>query len=344
MKNQIYFALTGFVLTLLAVGLQFPLLLTFLFIVITLISGSRLLGDATEELANYYSPTLGGLLNATLGNLAELIIAFFAIKEGLITVVKASLTGSIIGNILLVFGCAVFIGGIKFKEMRLTAHESAMSSTMLLIAAILLLVPSFLFLFNEQQYSSVVSYTAAALLFILYLCSILFSLYTHKEYFLSNSHENPTMKKKTALLLMIGSIIVLVITSELFAARLEAIAHTLAFGELFIGAILVGVVGNAAEHLGVIQFARKNKMSLAFNTAIGSALQVAMFVAPLLVFMSAFLGHTLDLVFLPIEIGAIFLSVILIKEIAQDGMVNWLEGLQLIILYVILAIVFFFYH
>ena len=172
---------------------------------------------------------------------------------------------------------------------------------------------------------------------------MIFSFYTHKKYFATGEHEKPKMKKWHAVLLMIGSIIILAVVSELFAARIETIAHALHWGDLFIGAILVGIVGNAAEHLSAIQFARKNKASLVLNTAIGSSLQIAMFVAPVLVLISVLVGNVMSLAFLPIEIVAILLSILLMNEISKDEAVNWLEGLQLLVLYIIIAIVFFFY-
>lgn len=317
-------------------------LIVFIVVILTLVKAAHLLGHATEEIANYYSPSLGGLLNATFGNLAELIIAFFALKEGLVTVVKASLTGSILGNLLLVFGLAVFVGGMKKKEMVLKKHEAEISSTMLLITVILLLVPSALFLFHEEAYEVPISMAVAVALIVLYLLSLLFSFYTHKEYFLSVSHEKPTLKKSHAFLLLIGSILILVFASEIFAGQLEHIAENLGFSELFIGAVLVGVAGNAAEHLGALQFAVKNKMSLVLNVTIGSSLQIAMFVAPVLVFISYFMGNMMTLAFLPIEILTIFASVLLINEVLRDGAVNWIEGIQLLVLYIIIAMLFFF--
>lgn len=342
MKVILISTISLFILTLLLIYFKVNFLIVFLFIALTIVLGARLLGDATEEIANHYSPTTGGFLNAFFGNLAELIIGFFALKEGLVEVVKASLTGAIIGNILLVFGVSVLVGGFRFKESKLNKHESKISSTMLMIAALLLLIPSILFIFHEESYSTQISLAVALVLFILYISSLIFSFYTHKHYFDSEIKEKPKMKKSHVFLMLIISVIVLGILSELFASRLEEFAHQVGWGELFIGAILVGIVGNAAEHLSAIQFARKNKMSLVLNTTIGSSLQIAMFVAPLLVFVSLFLGNTMNLSFVPLEIVAISFSVFLLNEISKDGEVNWLEGLQLLLLYIVLAIVFFF--
>jgi Ca2+:H+ antiporter len=343
MKKLLITTLSLFLLSILLIYLNISFLLVFFVIVITLVLGSKLLGNATEELANYYSTTLGGLLSATLGNLAELIIGFFALKEGLTEVVKASLTGSIIGNILLVFGGAVFVGGFKFKEQKLKKHETEISSTMLLLACLFLVLPSILGLFNEQAKTQEISLTVAIGLIILYFALLIYSFYTHKEYFASDIKEKPKMKKKNAFALMAISIIILGIVSELFASRIEEFAHSAGLGELFIGAILVGIVGNAAEHLSALQFAKKGKMSLVLNSTIGSSMQIAMFVAPILFFASAIMNKGMSLAFLPIEIIAIIFSVILINEISRDGEVNWIEGLQLIFLYIVLAIVFFFY-
>lgn len=343
MRNSVIVSFALFIITLILAYFNAPLFVLFTVIILTLVKASHLLGHATEELANYYSSTLGGLMNATLGNLAELIIGFFTLKEGLVEVVKASLTGSIIGNTLLVFGTAVFIGSFKKKELVLNKHESEVSSTMLLIAVLFLLFPSLLFFFHEESHSASISFFVASALLLLYFLSLFFSLHTHKKHFVSESHEKPKIKKIHAFLLMLFSIVILVIVSEMFAGKIEDIAHALNFSELFIGAVLVGVAGNAAEHLGAIQFAIKNKMSLVLNTTIGSSLQIAMFVAPVFVFGSYLMGNFMNLTFLPIEIMSIFAAVLLMNEISRDGRVNWLEGAQLILLYIIICVLFFFH-
>lgn len=344
MRNLILVTSALFAVTLLLAYFEANFVLVFIFITLTLLLGSKVLGSATEELANYYSPMAGGLMNAALGNLPELIIGFFALREGLVDVVKASLTGSIVGNILLVFGAAVFVSGVSRKESKINRHEVEISSTMLLITSILLLVPSILFFFHEETHTVEISYAVAGALFLLYLCSIVFSFFTHKHYFVVGGHEKPKMKKSHAFILLLVSVAMLGVVSELFAGRLEPIAHTFGFGELFIGAIIVGIVGNAAEHLSAIQFARNNKMSLVLNTTLGSSIQIGMFVAPILVLLSALMGNPMTLSFLPVEIFAILLSVGLINSISRDKEVNWLEGIQLLFLYLIIAIVFFFYN
>ena len=337
-----------FVLMLIAIHiLALPLLIQVGLMVLTLIKASSMLGKGTEEIANHYSPSIGGLLNASFGNLAELIITFFAIRAGLIEIAKAAITGAIMGNALMVLGIAIVVGGFKRKEMELDSKEVNMTSTMLAMAVLLLLLPSVLFLFHEQTYEKEVSVAAASIMLVLYFASLVFSLYTHKEWFSSAPHEEPKLGRGDALLLMVVSIIMLGVASESFASNLEQLATQFGLTELFIGAVLVGIAGSA-EHLSAITFAAKDKMNLAMSITIGSALQLAMLVAPLLVFLGIFFQgsgpYHSPIAFLPIEIFAIFASVYLINEIARDGKVNWLEGLQLLALYVGLAVLFFFYH
>jgi len=337
-----------FLLMLVAIYLlHLPLIVQVGLMILTLIKASSMLGKGTEEIANHYSPSIGGLLNASFGNLAELIITFFAIRAGLIEIAKAAITGAIMGNALMVLGIAIIVGGFKRKEMELDSKEANMTSTMLAMAVLLLLLPSALFLFHEQTYEKEVSIAAASIMLVIYFASLVFSLYTHKEWFASAPHEEPKLGRGDALLLMLVSILMLGVASESFASNLENLAQQFGLTELFIGAVLVGIAGSA-EHLSAITFAAKDKMSLAMSITIGSALQLAMLVAPLLVFLALFFQgsgpYHSPIAFLPIEIFAILSSVYLINEIARDGRVNWLEGLQLLALYVGLAVLFFFYH
>ena len=325
--------------------LGLPTLASFIFAILTLMAGATLLGHATEELAGHLSQTLGGLLNATLGNTAELIICYFAIQQGLITVVKASITGAFLGNVLLIFGMSAIAGGMKRKELKIAQREGEINSTMLLLATVFLLFPSMLFIFHEQTYEKEISIAAAALLLGVYVLSLLFSFVTHKEWFLSTPAEKPKMKKTHAFALMLFSVIVMGIASERFAGMIEEIARQFNFTELFIGAVLVGIAGNAAEHVIAIKFAQENKMTLVLNTTLGSSLQLATFVAPVLVFISLFSGpgNFLSLSFLPVEIAAILASVMMLLQVERDKKVNWFEGMQLVALYLLIAVVFFFY-
>ncbi len=317
--------------------------ITFLLILLALIKSSSLLGFATEEAAANFGGNAGGLLNATFGNLAELIIGFFAIKEGLVEVVKASITGSIIGNALLVFGMAIIAGSLKRKELKINEKEIEVNSTMMLLAVLLFLFPSLLFIFHEETHAKEITLITAFFLMLVYIASIVFSFITHKDWFFTHGEEKASLSKKQSIGLMLFSVVLIVILSESFAGMIEEIGKSLNLNELFMGAIVVGVVGNAAEHLTAIEFSRKNKMSLVMNTTVGSSLQIAMFVVPLLVFSSFAIGHELILSFLPIEIISIVVSVLLLNEVYRDKRVNWLEGMQLIVLYLIIAVLFYFY-
>lgn len=327
-------------------ALHLPLIVNVGLMVLTLIKASAMLGRGTEEIAHHYSPALGGLLNASFGNLAELIITFFAIKEGLIEIAKASITGAIIGNALLVLGAAIVWGGLKRKEMALNPQEVSMTSTMLAMAVLLLMLPSALTLFHEQTHEKEVSIAVAGLMLLLYVGSLVFSFITHREWFASPHEGKPTLGKREALMLMGVAIAMLGLTSESFAGQLEHLASEFGLSELFIGAILVGIAGSA-EHMSAIGFAREDKMTLALSMTIGSALQLAMLVAPLLVFMTLWMHPGAEfhspISFLPLEMFAILASAYLINEIARDGRVNWLEGAQLLALYAGLAVLFFFY-
>ena len=324
--------------------LNVDLIFVFIAMLIALIKASSLLGFATEEAAANYGGNVGGLLNATFGNLAELIIGFFAIKEGLVEVVKASITGSIIGNALLVFGLSVIAGSIKRKELVVKEKEVEVNSTMMLMAVFLFLFPSLLFIFHEESYAKEISLITAFFLIMLYIASIVFSFITHKEWFISTHGEKASLSKKKSIALMIFSVVLIVLLSEAFAGIIEEVGKELNLNELFMGAIVVGIVGNAAEHLTAIEFARKNKMSLVVNTTIGSSIQIAMFVVPLLVFSSFVIGNPMSLSFLPIEIVAIVVSAFLLNEVYRDKRVNWLEGMQLIVLYLIIAALFYYYN
>ncbi|MFH1521294.1 MAG: calcium/proton exchanger [Candidatus Micrarchaeota archaeon] len=305
------------------------------------------MGEATEELTNIYGGQIGSLLNATFGNMAELIIALLAINRGLIDLVKASLSGAIIGNLLFVFGLSVLIGGLKFKEQKFSTNLAGMNSTMLLIAFMSIMIPS-LFHFvplehrgNDEQ---ILSLSVSVLIIGLYLLSMIFSLKTHSYLFRTTKEHNEKAKwsRNYAIGILGASTIALLIVSEIFVAQIEHVAQTFGLTELFIGAIIVAVVGNAAEHLAAIFFALKNKLDMSVNVTIGSSLQIAMFVAPVVVIAGALMGKPMDLVFTPFEVIAVFASVLIVNEISTDGKANWFEGAQLIIMYLIIAVLFFF--
>ncbi|MCS7026401.1 MAG: calcium/proton exchanger [Bryobacteraceae bacterium] len=310
------------------------------------------LGHATEHLAARAGEAVGGLLNATFGNAAELIIALIALRKGLYGVVKASLTGSIVGNVLLVLGAACLAGGVKFSVLRFNAAGARSQASLLMLSAIALIMPAaFHYLGGAQalEKEAGLSLEIAIVLLVTYLASLLFTLRTHKSFFQSaaeieevdTAHE-PWGIKKSLLVLMVSTALVAWM-SEVLVGSVEQAAHSFGMTSVFVGVIVVAIVGNAAEHSTAILVAMKNRMDLALGIAIGSSIQIALFVAPLLVIASYFVGpRPMDLVFTPAEVVAVVLSVAVTAQIAGDGESHWLEGVLLLAVYLILGIVFYF--
>lgn len=311
------------------------------------------MGKATEHLAERTGPGWGGFLNATFGNAAELIIAIMALQKGLHDVVKASLTGSIIGNILLVFGLSALCGGLRYERQTFNPTAAGLGSTLLVLSAIGLLVPSvFHQLVVQQQvtHERELSFDIALILFVTYLLSLVFSLRTHKHLYgaaagdhgvaegLETAAWSPTRAVTVLLLATVG----VAVMSELLVGAVEHTAHVFGMTEVFVGVILVAIIGNAAEHSTAVLVAMKNRMELALNIAVGASAQVALFVAPVLVFLSYGFGKPMDLLFTHFEVLAVALSVWILSLIAQDGESHWMEGVQLLALYAILAVAFYF--
>ena len=311
-----------------------------------------LMGKATEHLAEQMGEGIGRLLNATFGNAAELIIALMALHAGLTDVVKASITGSIIGNILLILGLAFLVGGLKHSTVRFNRTAASVSSTLLALAAIALIVPAVFHQvakgadpFHEWE----LSYEISLVLVFVYGLSLIFTLRTHAHLYVGGDpaaeedglDTHGWSRRKSVLVLVVATIGVAVM-SELLVGSVEHAAQALGMSDLFIGVVLIAIIGNAAEHSTAILVARKNKMDLAVNIAVGSSLQIALFVAPLLVFAGSVLGRTMDLLFTPFEVVAIALAVLVVNLIASDGESNWLEGAQLLAVYLILALAFYF--
>jgi len=306
------------------------------------------LGDATEEVAGRMGPVAGGLLSGTLGNATELIIALIAVRAGELEVVKASITGSILGNLLLVFGLSVLLGGIGREKQTFQRTNAGVNTTMLFLAVCGLVMPA---VYDLAQYGTLdhddilvqqISLWTAAVLIITYLASFIFSFRTHKHLFHAESHGHGTMSRKTAFVLMGVSTLLIAVVSEVLVKQIEAATQALGMTKFFVGMIVVAVIGNAAEHSAAVFAARKDKMDLALTIAVGSSVQIALLVAPVLVFASFLLGHPMSLVFNGFEIVATILSVLIISEVSSDGETNWFEGVQLVALYVMLAIVFYF--
>jgi Ca2+:H+ antiporter len=341
-----------------AIGLHFlkPEAHTWIFIAASLaiIPLAGWLGRATEHLAERTGEGVGGLLNATFGNAAEMIIALMALKRGLYDVVKASLTGSIIGNVLLVLGAAMLAGGFKYPIQKFNASGARVQATMMSLAAVALIVPAaFHYLGGPAAVSreSGLSLEIAIVLLVTYALSLWFSLHTHKRLFAGHTPEAAavgegnshswSLTKSLGVLALSTALIAWV--SEILVGSVEQAAHEFGMSSLFVGVIVVAIVGNAAEHSTAILVAMKNRMDLSLGIAIGSSIQIALFVAPLLVLVSHIMGpRPMDLVFTPSEVLAVGIAVGVTSQIAGDGECNWLEGVQLLAVYIILAIVFYF--
>jgi Ca2+:H+ antiporter len=311
------------------------------------------MGKATEHLAERTGPGIGGLLNATFGNAAELIIALLALQKGLHDVVKASITGSIIGNVLLVLGLSALCGGLRYERQTFNRTAAGMGSTLLALSASGLLVPAlFHQIVSRQQvtHERELSLDIAIVLFITYLLSLVFSLRTHKHlYTAATSHRPKDTALDTASWSVTRAVAVLLLAtvgvavmSELLVGAVEHTAQVFGMTEVFVGVILVAIIGNAAEHSTAVLMALKDQMELAINIAVGSSTQVALFVAPILVFLSYLLAQPMDLLFTRFEVAAVALSVWVLSLIAQDGESHWMEGVQLLALYAILAVAFYF--
>jgi len=312
------------------------------------------MGRATEHLAAHTGEGVGGLLNATFGNAAELIIGLMALRAGLYDVVKASLTGSIIGNVLLVMGAAFFLGGLKHKVQRFHEGGARSQATMMTLATIALVLPAaFHHLGGAAARSREMdlSFEIAIVLLITYALGLFFTLKTHKHFFAGRAGEGdhlPAGQQEVwsagkSLLALAASTSLVAWMSELLVGSVEVAAHTLGLSELFVGIVVVAIIGNAAEHSTAVLMALKNRMDLSLGIALGSSIQIALFVAPVLLFASYVVGpEPMDLVFTPMEILAVFLAVIIANEISRDGESNWMEGVQLLMVYVLLGMVFYF--
>ncbi len=324
-------------------------LLIFISAAMAIIPLAGFLGKATEELSKQVGSGIGGLLNATFGNATELIIAIFAIQAGLFEVVKASITGGIIGNLLLITGCSMFLGGMKREKQTFNASAQGVSSTMLFLAAIALLLPTMAYSFLNADHAQsinveMLSLGISAILVITYICSLIFTLKTHKHlYDCATDPEEckPHWSKGKAVLILIAATVVIAFMSEILVGVVEPVSKSLGLTELFIGVIVVAIIGNAAEHSSAIMMAIKNKMDLSLNIAMGSSTQIAMLIAPALVFISWLWGNPMDLVFKEFEVVAVIASVVIANMISADGESNWLEGAQLLALYAMMAVVFF---
>src|ERR671913_485778 len=351
-------------------GVESP---TALFVVscIAIIPLAGWMGRATEHLAEHLGQGVGGLLNATFGNAAELIIALFALSKGLTGVVKASITGSIIGNILLVLGLSFLAGGLKFRRQEFNRVAAGVSATALTLGAIALVIPT---VFHQAAAMVPVaqggwtpakeqglSLAIAVVLFLTYALTLVFTLVTHRELF--GGDESKVIAREAgeewtrieaergahapwsvgkAVGVLVGATAFVALISEFLVGAIESARESLGLTEVFVGVIVVAIIGNAAEHSSAILMAWRNKMDISIGIAVGSSLQIALFVAPLLIFASYLFGTPMNLEFTVPEVVAVVASIIIVEQISSDGESNWIEGLQLLSVYAVLAVLFYF--
>jgi Ca2+:H+ antiporter len=334
-------------------------LLVFIFSSLAMIPLAGLMGEATEALAVRTGPRLGGLLNATLGNAAELIITIMAIREGILNpainehmleLVRASLTGSIMGNILLVLGLSVLVGGLRHGTQRFDRTHAGTNATMLLLAVAALVIPS-VFSHNIEIFNhdavEYLSLGVAGVMILIYVLSLIHQLRTSGDHTLDDDgysaaeQEAPHWSAAVALIVLLISTAAIVWMSELLVGTVEHVVLELGITEFFLGIIIVPLIGNVAEHLVAVTVAAKNKMELSLAISIGSSLQIALFVAPLLVFISLLMGNPLTLVFNEFELIALMAAALIAGLVSLDGESNWLEGAMLLAIYAIIALAFF---
>ena len=305
-------------------------------------------GLSTERLGSLTGPQVGGILNATFGNIAELIIAFFALQAGLIQVVKASLTGSIIGNLLLVLGASILLGGLRHGTQTFSQRIASSNASLLVLAVIGLFVPAvFAFTTRDPAQGSLTEESVLVSIALMagYVLSLIYgfsnpaeTLGGHGE---TAEHGGPAWSGRVAVAVLVGAALLLAVLSEILVGSIESFIDSFGLSAFFVGVVLVPTIGNLAEHLVAVQLAAKNKMEFAMAVSYGSSLQVALFVAPILVIIGAILGQPMDLVFTPLEVAAVAAAVGISALIALDGETNWLEGALLMIVYLILAVSFF---
>jgi Ca2+:H+ antiporter len=319
---------------------------------------AAVMGEATEQIAARTGPGIGGLLNVTFGNAPELIIAFFALKEGLQEVVKASIVGSIVGNILLVLGAAMLVGGLKRQKQTFNRTAATAQSAMLLLALTALIMPALFQLIHGGGLPSVgdervdfgsdletLSLGVAIVLIVTYAAGLLFSLKTHRRLFNpfeeAEEHDGGWSIRKALIALGVAAVLV-GLMSEILVGSISEASSEIGLSEFFVGVFIVAIVGNAAEHWVAVLVAAKDKMDLAVGIAVGSSAQIALFVAPVLVLLSFVVGpEPMALVFNGYELGGLVFAVLIANFLTQDGESNWFEGVQLLALYAVLGIVFF---
>lgn len=347
--KAIYFLLISLPVAIIAELLHWPPVVIFATSALAVIPLAGLLGEATEVLAEKTGPRIGGLLNASLGNAAELIITLIAIRAGQLELVKASIIGSILGNILLVLGFSILLGGLKQGTQKFDRSQAGMDATLLILAVIAISVPSIFNAAIEPDKLAVeeLSLTTAAVILVIYALSIIYTLRSQIPEHAAGpnvqpSHAGPRWNTGVAVGVLLASVVGIGLMSEFLVGSLEPVTEALGFSAFFVGIIIVPLIGNVAEHLVAVQVALKNQMELSLTIALGSSLQIALFVAPILVFVSLLLGNPLTLEFNSFELIALTASSVIAAFVSVDGRSNWLEGAMLLAVYLMLGLAFFF--
>lgn len=331
--------------------LDFPNLLRFVFDCLAIVPLAGVMGRATESIAANAGPRLGGLLSATFGNAVELIIGIFALRQGLITLVKASITGSILGNLLFVLGVSFFIGGIRHPIQRFNIRAARSNAAMLILGVGIAFVLPAIFTAHESHVSLLMSFAVALVSFLIYILGLIFTLFTHREVFqyldtsAREGESEATYDVESNLWISIVELLISTvfvgIESDWLVESVKQIAGSLGWSEMFIGVVVVAIIGNAAEHASAVWMAWKNRMDLSLEIAVGSSLQVAMFVAPLLFAASLILQHPMPLIFSWAELASLVSAVLLVVVLMVDGESNWLEGAMAVGAYLVMAVGFF---
>jgi Ca2+:H+ antiporter len=348
LKDPLLILLLGLPLAVLAEFEHWGPAWVFAFSALSVIPLAKLIGAGTEVLAARTSPRLGGLLNATLGNAAELIITIVAIREGLLELVKASITGSILGNLLLVMGLSMVVGGVRHGVQKFDRRQASRNAILLVLAVLALVIPSLLSGYIGTPASiqvEALSLGVAFVMILLYGLALLYSLKAEgaplAHTTVADSANIPRWSTRAAFVILGFATLGVVVASELLVGAVEPVVSAFGVSEFFLGIILIPLIGNVAEHLVAVQVAARDQMDLSVEIAVSSSLQIALFVAPVLVFISLIFGHPLQLIFIEIELVALIAGVVITAFVSEDGESNWLEGAELLTIYVILALAFF---
>ena len=353
---KILFALLAFVPAAVAAKfLHAPAVVVFGLSALAIVPLSGFLGKATEEIATHTGPTLGGLLNATLGNLAELIIAILALRVGMVDLVKASITGSILGNLLLVLGAAQLAGGLRHKVQRFSVALAGLSISLLVVAVIGLVIPALYHATHAdptREFTRKVSVGVAVLLIVGYFLSLVYSMGTHRSVFgesrdvaneAHNHEETGGWSVRRSVVVLLASAGAVGWLSEILVGSTEEAIKHVGLSEIFVGLIIVPIIGNAAEHSSAVLMAMRNRMDLAVSIAMGSSAQVALLIAPVLVFVGLALGQPMDLAFNAFEVVSVALAVAVATTVVRDAESHWLEGAFLLLVYGMLAVAFYYF-